>query len=130
MKKLLLLAVLTSVIMSCEKDDTNATPTTTVYDIEGKWLWSPSENRADANTMYEFADGTRYTYYASANGWTTADWNLLDSSDRIPGTETYTFDEDTLTIDETPQVVTFECEGGILNFINGGKIWRLSSDCE
>ena len=33
------------------------------YSVEGKWLWSPSDNRLDANTMYEFIDGVRYTYY-------------------------------------------------------------------
>ncbi len=36
MKKLLFLAVLTLVIMSCEQDDANETPTD--FDIEDKWL--------------------------------------------------------------------------------------------
>ena len=36
-------------------DDTNLPAP--YYSIEGKWIWSPSDNRADANTMYEFVDG-------------------------------------------------------------------------
>ena len=90
MKKLLvtLLILLTVVtFMSCEKESVN--PIESRYSIEGKWLWSPSENRADANTMYEFVDGIKYTSYAI-----DTDFNALNSSDRIPGTKTYTFNGD------------------------------------
>ena len=66
-------------LMSCNKS-------TPEYSIEGKWIWSPSENRADANTMYEFVDGIRYESYA-----VNTDFNDLDSSDRIPGTHPYIF---------------------------------------
>ncbi|MEL0245536.1 MAG: hypothetical protein VW916_07300, partial [Flavobacteriaceae bacterium] len=55
---IILLAIFTSV--SCD-DETNLPAP--YYSIEGKWIWSPSDNRADANTMYEFVDGIRYTYY-------------------------------------------------------------------
>jgi hypothetical protein len=111
------------IFTSCNNDsDDNVLPLNTV---EGKWLWSPTENRADANTMYEFVNGTRYKYYGTSN----EDWNALDSSDRIPGEDIYTFDENTLTINETANVVTFECDGGIMYFPNGAKFWRLSSDC-
>jgi hypothetical protein len=34
----------------------------------------------------------------------------------------------TLTIDETANLVKFECDGGIMHFSNGAKFWRLSSD--
>ena len=98
------------------------------YTVEGKWLWSPSENRFDANTMYEYVDGIRYTSYAI-----NTDFNDLDSSDRIPGTETYTFDGDSLVLDGIPFEITFECDGGIVIINNGlgsNKLWRLSSDCE
>jgi hypothetical protein len=43
--------------------------------------------------------------------------------------DTFTFDGDTLVWDEFPSIVTFECDGGILLFSNGRKLWRLSSDC-
>ena len=126
MKKLLLLSILLIFAFSCEDEsDDNPLP---AYTIEGKWLWSPSENRTDANTMFEFLDGTKYTSYAICNPCTDADWNALDSSDRIPGTDTYTFDGGTLTIDGTPQAVTFECDGGKMSFGNYA-LWRLSSDC-
>ena len=123
MKNFFLIALVFMMFTSCNNDtDANVLPLNTV---EGKWLWSPTENRADANTMYEFVNGTRYKYYGTSN----EDWNALDSSDRIPGEDIYTFDENTLTIDETANVVTFECDGGIMYFPNGAKFWRLSSDC-
>ena len=123
MKNFFLIALVFMIFTSCNNDSNdNVLPLNTV---EGKWLWSPSENRADANTMYEYLNGTRYKYYATKN----EDWNALDSSDRIPGIDIYTFDENTLTIDETANVVTFECDGGIMYFPNGAKFWRLSSDC-
>ena len=123
MKNFFLIALVFMIFTSCNNDyDENVLPLNTV---EGKWLWSPTENRADANTMYEFVNGTRYKYYGTSN----EDWNALDSSDRIPGEDIYTFDENTLTIDETANVVTFECDGGIMYFPNGAKFWRLSSDC-
>jgi len=123
MKNFFLIALVFMIFTSCNNDsDENVLPLSTV---EGKWLWSPTENRADANTMYEFVNGTRYKYYGTSN----EDWNALDSSDRIPGEDIYIFDENTLTIDETANVVTFECDGGIMYFPNGSKFWRLSSDC-
>ena len=123
MKNLFIIAVVSMMFTSCSNDsEDNPLP---AYTVEGKWLWSPTENRADANTMYEFVNGTRYKYYGTSN----EDWNALDSSDRIPGEDIYTFDENTLTIDETANVVTFECDGGIMYFPNGAKFWRLSSDC-
>jgi hypothetical protein len=72
-----------------------------------------------------------YTSYADC--WpelcTDAEWNALDSSDRIPGVDTYTFDGDTLIWDETSRAVSFECDGGIMLNENSHKLWRLSSDC-
>tara|TARA_B110000503_G_scaffold30082_1_gene48580 strand:+ start:269 stop:661 length:393 start_codon:yes stop_codon:yes gene_type:complete len=129
MKNFFIIAVVSMMFTACNNDSNdNVLPLNTV---EGKWLWSPTENRADANTMYEFIDGNKYKSYA--NCWpelcTDADWNALDSSDRIPGVQAYTFDENTLTIDDTLDVVIFECDGGIMYFSNGAKFWRLSSDC-
>jgi hypothetical protein len=95
------------------------------YSVEGRWLWSPTINIADANTMYEFLDGTRYTYYCGPN----CDWDSLEISDAIPGTDVYTYENDTLTIDGVAQAVTFECDGGKINFGNW-HLWKLGSDCE
>ena len=106
------------------------------YSIEGKWIWSPSENRADTNTMYEFVHGMRYTYYCITCPGDDAYWYSLDESDRIPGSNPYTFENDTLRVDlhfgnELVTLVTFECDGGKL-FMDGefSHLWRLSSDCD
>ena len=128
---IILLAIFTSV--SCD-DDTNLPAP--YYSIEGKWIWSPSDNRADANTMYEFVDGIRYTYYCITCPGDEAYWNSLETSDAIPGTNPYTFENDTLRVDlhfgnELVALVTFECDGGKL-FMDGefSHLWRLDSECE
>ncbi len=125
MEKFLLISILLIFSFSCEDEsEDNQLP---VYTVEGKWLWSPSENRIDANTMYEYTDGTIYTYYGDYP--TDAYWNSLDSSDRIPGTDSYTYDGYTLIIDGIQQIISFECNGGKMLFENGVQYWRLSSDC-
>jgi len=126
MKKTLLVLLVAMTFMSCKKETVNP-PIEPNYAVEGKWIWSPTENRADANTMYEFVDGTKYTSYSSP----TSDFNDLDSSDRIPGSEAYTFDGDSLLFYGTLRGITFECDGGILIMDNGfNQLWRLSSDCQ
>ncbi|MFQ3369341.1 MAG: hypothetical protein ACI8PF_000632 [Flavobacteriaceae bacterium] len=130
MKKLLLISSLLIFSFSCDDEsDDNPLP---AYTVEGKWLWSPDpEDRTYANTMFEFIDGNVYTSYADC--WpelcTDAEWNALDSSDRIPGVDTYTFDGDTLIWDEISRAVSFECDGGIMLNENSYKLWKLSSDC-
>ena len=81
MKKLLIVSAL--LIFSCSSDDSEEN--LPAYTIEGKWVWSPSENRADTNTMYEFVDGVRYTYYCIDCPGDDDYWNSLEESDRIPG---------------------------------------------
>jgi hypothetical protein len=125
MKKILLLSAL--LIFACSSDDNSEGNSLTAYAVEGKWLWSPSENRIDANTMYEYIDGVIYTYYGDYP--TDTYWNTLDSSDRIPGTVSYSYDGYTLIIDETQHIISFECDGGKMLFDNGGQYWRLSSNC-
>ena len=124
---------LDSTIDSDTAEPTPPDPIEPSSSIEGKWIWSPSENRADANTMYEFIDGNIYTSYCIT--CSDDDWSSLDSTDRIPGVDTYTFDGDTLVWDGTSWAVTFECDGGIviMNSENGpwsNQLWRLSSDCQ
>ena len=131
MNKLLLVLFFALFVVSCEDDsEDNPLPT---YTVEGKWLWSSDpEDRTYANTMFEFVDGNVYTSYANCtntNPCSDADFNALDASDRIPGVDTYTFDGNTLIWNEIPRAVSFECDGGIMLNENGGKLWRLSSDC-
>lgn len=132
MKKLLLALLVTTIFTSCEKETIE--PIEPTYTVEGKWLWSPDpDDRAYSNTMLEFVDGIAYTSYADC--WpelcTDADFMALDSSDRIPGIHTYTFDGDTLIWDEENEMQPlFECDGGIMLDGPLGKLWRLNSDCQ
>ena len=132
MKKLLLTLLAITIFTSCEKETIE--PIEPTYTVEGKWLWSPDpDDRAYSNTMLEFVDGIAYTSYADC--WpelcTDADFMALDSSDRIPGIHTYTFDGDTLIWDEENEMnPLFECDGGIMLDGPLGKLWRLNSDCE
>ena len=133
MKKLILLLLFIPLVFSCDKEGVNDP---LIYSIEGKWVWSPSENRADANTMYEFVDGVRYTYYCITCPADDAYWNSLDTTDALPDTDAYTFEDNVLTVDldfgnELVALVTFECGGGKL-LMDGqfSHLWRLSSDCD
>ena len=132
MKKLLLALLVTTIFTGCEKETIE--PIEPTYTVEGKWLWSPDpDDRAYSNTMLEFVDGIAYTSYADC--WpelcTDADFMALDSSDRIPGIHTYTFDGDTLIWDEENEMQPlFECDGGIMLDGPLGKLWRLNSDCQ
>ena len=133
MKKLFFVSVLLIFASSCDDDSENLPAP--YYPVEGKWLWSPDpDDRTYANTMFEFVDGNIYTSYANCgsadNLCTDADFNALDTTDRIPGVDTYTFDGDTLTWGEFPRAVSFECDGGIMINANSYKLWKLNSDCE
>ena len=127
MKKIVPLFILTFTLLTgCQKNTIEP-----FYTVQGKWIWSPSENRADANTMYEFVDGTIYTSYCITCPGDDDYWNSLDSSDRIPGVESYSFDGDTLVWNGTARAVTFECDGGKLHLDNVfSHLWRLSSNCQ
>jgi hypothetical protein len=134
MKKLILLSAL--LIFACSSDDNSEDNPLPAYTIEGKWVWSPSENRADTNTMYEFVDGVRYTYYCLDCPGDDGYWNSLVESDRIPGSNPYSVDSyDTLRVDldfgnQLVTQITFECDGGKL-LMDGAfsHLWRLNSDC-
>ena len=114
---------------SCTSDDIaeNLSPS---YTVEDKWLWSPSENRADANTMYELIDGNVYTYYCIDCPANDEYWSSLDSNDRIPGVKKYSFDGDSLEWYGAQRGVSFACDGGKL-IMDGGlmQLWRLNSNC-
>ena len=137
MKKLLLLSAL--FIFACSSEDNSEENPLPTYTIEGKWIWSPSENRSDANTMYLYEDGIRYTYYCTSE--ISNDCQSLFQSfqandgNHLPTTNPYTFENDTLRVDlhfgnELVTQITFECDGGKL-FMDGvfSHLWRLSSDC-
>ena len=85
--------------------------------IEGRWHPSGFEN-----TMYEFLDGLRYTYYcAEDNGCDSTYWNSVDTSDALPTINPYTVDGNTISIDlffgtiATYDLV-FRCDGQVVDF--------------
>ena len=111
-----------------------------LFSIEGRWIL-PMFEGDPGNTMYEFLDGLRYTYYCvDENSCDSTYWSSLDTSDAIPTINPYTFLNDTLTIDlffgnTWQQSVTFECDGNIVSFSDTTfhEWWRVeldTSDCE
>jgi len=104
------------------------------FAIEGRWIPEPF-----SNTMYEFEDGLRYTYYGD-NDSSLEYWQSLDISDAIPNPHSYTFDGSTLIIDLNfgnyfEDVITFECDENIINFNNSQwttwtRLGTEPSDCE
>ena len=118
-----------------ENDDTPS--------IEGRWI-IPVVESDPGNTMYEFLDGLRYTYYCSdENGCDSTYWNSLDTNDAIPNPNPYTFSNDTLTIDlffgnTWQHPISFECDGNVVTTGDTTVTWWSSwwrvgydiSECE
>jgi len=129
MKKVLLLLLAVATFMSCEKETIEPN-----YSVEGKWIF---ENNS-LNTMYIFEDGIRYTYYCDNTEDCDSLYNSYEAADgnHIPGTNNYTFENDTLTVDlnfgnELVAPLAFECDGDkvYLNGPNPYYLYRLNSDC-
>ena len=91
------------------------------YSIEGRWIL-PMFEGDPGNTMYEFLDGLRYTYYcADENGCHSTYWNSLDTSDALPTINPYTVDDSTLSIDlhfgnTATYTMDFRCDGQVVDF--------------
>ena len=141
MKRLIFLSSMFVILLgaiACEDSENLPAP---YYSIEGKWLWSPTSSSSDSNTMYLFEDGIRYTYYCTSE--ISDDCQSLFESfqandgNHIPGTNPYTFENDTLRVDlhfgnELVAPLIFECDGGkvYLDGPNPYYLYRLNSDCE
>lgn len=136
MKKVFLLLVAAIAYTSCGDGTEIFGADPIEFNIAGKWIWSPSENRADANSMYEFLDGIRYTYYCITCPADDAYWNSLTTADALPTNNPYTFENDTLRVDlhfgnELVTKISYDCDGGKL-LMDGqfSNLWRLDSDCQ
>ena len=134
MKKSLLLLLFIPLVFSCDKEGNDPL----IYSIEGKWLWSPTSNSSDSNTMYLFNDGIRYTYYCVENNC-NALYNSYEANDgnHLPTTNPYTFENGVLKIDlhhgnELVANITFECDGGkiFVESQNPHHLYRLNSNCQ
>ena len=126
MKKILaVVIVLAAMFTGCKK-------TTPNYTMEGKWTYPGNS----LNTMYIYENGLLYTYYCTTGNCDSL-YNTFQAGDTnaIPGTNNYTFINDTLRVDlnfgnrlVTP--ITFECDGGKANFIiSGSSLVKLGSGC-
>lgn len=124
--KTIILAMFTFVFISCEQEAPNESTVATVYDIEGKWLFSADtpgiSDQGISNTMYLFENGVRYTYYCIADDC-LSQYKAFEAGDAnaIPETNEYSFQNGVLTIDlnfGNIQVLplSFECEGDRINF--------------
>ena len=91
------------------------------FSIEGRWIL-PMFEGDPGNTMYEFINGYRYTYYcADDNGCDSTYWNSLDTSDALPTINPYTVDDSTLSIDlhfgnTATYTMDFRCDGQVVDF--------------
>ena len=91
------------------------------FSIEGRWIL-PMFEGDPGNTMYEFINGYRYTYYcADDNGCDSTYWNSLDTSDALPTINPYTVDDSTLSIDlhfgnTATYMMDFRCDGQVVDF--------------
>lgn len=120
MKKIyLLLTLLLSVLFSFSQSN---------YSIEGRWT-----SEQFSNTMYEFNNGIRYTYYCNTIICDSNYWNSLTISNAIPNPNPYTYNNDSLIIDlhfgnSFDTQVAYECEGNIVNFsFNNWDLYRVGT---
>ena len=103
--------------------------------IEGRWLWSSGTGQP-ANTMYEYTNGTRHTYYCDDIECDDAYWISLTTEDSIPGTHDYTLIDEVLTVDlhfgnYLVSPITFDCAGDRVNIEDPGYyLVRVNADLE
>lgn len=123
MKKLVLLVVLTLTFMSCENNDSNEFPES--FSIEGKWLLTNAGGSEFLpNTMYEFQNGLKYTYYCVDGA--SCDWAGMTTNGAIPSQPSYTFVDNILTIDDDMLYeIEFNCDGNLIKiqFTDSTWIW-------
>ena len=101
------------------------------FPIEGRWVLEMY-----TDTMYEFVDGLRLTYYCTADICDSTYWNSMDSSDALPTQNPYTFINDTLIIDLFSgsifeEEITFLCDGKVVDFNSQQSNWyRVGTDID
>lgn len=114
MKNTIFVLLLTFFIFSCQ-DDTETTAATTPenYSIEGKWRPRDADNQ-----MYIFQEDVRYTVYCNEE---VCDWDAFTIADASPNNGAYTFENDTLIVNQSGPGVsfmggraTYKCDGNVL----------------
>ena len=101
------------------------------FPIEGRWVLEMY-----TNTMYEFVDCLRLTYYCTADICDSTYWNSLDSTHALPTQNPYTFINATLIIDLFfgsifEEEITFLCDGKVVDFNSQQSNWyRVGTDID
>jgi|TARA_R110000744_G_scaffold312615_1_gene420007 hypothetical protein len=128
MKKLLLLVLSITMFTSCDPANLEPTP-----DMDGRWVVEGD----NPNTMYIYANGVRYTYYCAYDDCKEYFREECEAGDAnaIPGTNNYTFENGTLTVDlggtNLVTTIIFECDGEIATFETPGySLYKLGTDCQ
>ncbi len=122
MKKILVLCIAFISVLSVQGQQASDS-------IEGRWVIE-----GFSNTMYEFEDGLRYTYYCTVSTCDSNYWNSLTQADALPNPDPYVFNNDTLTIDLSfgnyfIEEVSFSCDGKVINFTGAQSSWyRVGTD--
>jgi hypothetical protein len=120
MKATLLMLLVAVFIFSCQ-DDTEATTDLTPadYSLEGKWRMQVTDSQ-----MYIFQDGIRYTIYCNEE---VCDWDAFTIADASPTNGAYTFENDTLIVNQSGPGVSFmggraiyKCDGNVLTIKRKG----------
>ncbi len=141
MKKVVLLSAL--FIAGCASDADSEDNPLPAHTIEGKWVYPANtpfvNDQGISNTMYLFKDGIRYTYYCISEMSEDCEslYESFEAGDgnHIPGTNPYTFNNDTLTVDlhfgnTLTTSLTFECNGNKVNFQESDfSLTRLGTTC-
>ena len=116
MKNITIVLILISFVFACQ--DETETPTQlnipASYSIEGKWRLRDADNQ-----LYIFQDGKKYTIYCREE---VCNWDTFTIASASPNVGTYTFENDTLTINQQGPggvsklggLATYKCDGNVL----------------
>lgn len=133
MKKIVFLIGLFA-FFSCSSND-NDSESPVEYQVEGKWLLeNAGGSDLSPNTMYEFKNSLRYTYYCDAFplDCDTEYWNSRETSDAIPNPANYTFENNQLLINgDQAYNITFSCDGDLISIDftdNTWQWWKIGTD--
>lgn len=120
MKNAIFMLIVAIFIFSCQDDtETTAQSTPANYSLEGKWRMEVTDSQ-----MYIFQDGIRYTIYCNDE---VCDWDAFTIADASPNNGAYTFENDTLIVNQSGPGVssmggraTYTCDGNVLTIERKG----------
>ncbi len=123
------------ILFNCNSNE-NESENPVEYQIEGKWLLeNAGGSDLSPNTMYEFQNGLRYTYYCDAFplDCDSEYWSSREISDAIPNPANYTIDDSQSLIINGGLAydITFNCDGKLISIAftdTAWQWWRIGTD--